>query len=65
MIAAGFGCDLHYYLRYGQGKVNDELLKELSVINLSQVPRNSVLITMKAMVHKDWQNMGIAERCAF
>jgi hypothetical protein len=65
MIAAGFGCDLHYYQRYAKGKVNDELLKELASIDLNTVPKNTVLVTMKAMVHKDWQNMGIAERCAY
>lgn len=60
MIAAGFGCDLHYFIRYASGKVKDELLKELSTVSLVEIPERSTLVTMKAVVHKDWQNMGIA-----
>ena len=34
-------------------------------IDLSTVPKNTVLVTLRAIVHKDWQNKGIAERCAY
>lgn len=65
MVAGGFGCDLHYFIKYASGKVKDELLKELSTLSLFEIPERSTLVSMKAVVHKDWQSMGVAERCAY
>ena len=65
MIAAGFTVDLHYYIKYAKGKINEELLRELSSIDMPSVPKNSTIISCKAMVHKDWQNKGLGERCAY
>jgi lactate dehydrogenase-like 2-hydroxyacid dehydrogenase len=65
MIAAGFGCDLHYFIKHAKGKIEDELLRELSKIDLDTVAKNSSFVAMKVMIHKDWQNKGVGERCLY
>lgn len=65
MVAAGFSCDLHYFVKYAYGKVDDELLNELAKINLADFPLKSVIASMKGMVHKDMQNKGIISRILY
>jgi hypothetical protein len=65
MIAAGFSCDLHYFIKNAYGKVDDELLNELLKVNLSDFPLKSTIASMKGMVHKDSQNKGIISRALY
>jgi hypothetical protein len=62
MIAAGFNCDLHYYLKYVKGEADDKLFKELGAMDLSKVGKNSAIVSIRGTVHKDWHNKGIGKR---
>jgi hypothetical protein len=62
MVIAGFACDLHYYIRYATGKISDELLEQLSAIDLQTLPKDTAFVAMKIAVNKQWQNSGVAER---
>jgi hypothetical protein len=64
-VVAAFSCDLHYCLRYAKDKLDSILAKELESIDLAQVQKNTVLVSMRGAVHKDWHNKGIFKKFTY